>query len=191
MNRSIIWLLALALVTPVYAATLDDLSWMAGHWAKRADGASSEEVWTAPALDVTDGAGPGRVEWGFPECRDIGAAYDANADGIVGCSELPDCGGPLDLLSPVLLAVHDLAENQESDELLGPSSVVATMVDVLPQSRNVIPDSAVVTIDWRILPGSDDEMLMDRVREAIVESTGGRLSNDQEAFRRAWLGSQQ
>jgi acetylornithine deacetylase/succinyl-diaminopimelate desuccinylase-like protein len=73
----------------------------------------------------------------------------------------------LDLLGDVLAGIRDLAEDQPSDPILGASSLIATMVDVLPESRNVIPDSAVVTIDWRILPGSDDEMLENRVREAI------------------------
>ncbi len=73
----------------------------------------------------------------------------------------------LDLLGDVLAGIRDLAESQKSVPVLGQSSLVATMVDVLPQSRNVIPDSAVVTIDWRILPGDDDESLMARVRDAL------------------------
>ncbi len=46
---------------------------------------------------------------------------------------------------------------------------MATMIDVLPESRNVIPDSAVVTIDWRILPGDDDASLVARVEQAIAD----------------------
>ncbi len=78
----------------------------------------------------------------------------------------------LDLLGPVLEGIRDLAGRQESDPVLGASSLVATMVDVLPQSRNVIPDSAVVTIDWRILPGDDDTSLMARVRDAVSARVG-------------------
>ena len=33
----------------------------------------------------------------------------------------------------------------------------------------MIPDSAIVTIDWRILPGDDDTSLIARVREAIKD----------------------
>lgn len=73
----------------------------------------------------------------------------------------------LDLLGDVLASLRDLADEQESDPVLGRSSLVATMIDVLPESRNVIPDSAVVTIDWRILPGDDDASLIGRVEEAI------------------------
>jgi putative selenium metabolism hydrolase len=74
----------------------------------------------------------------------------------------------LDLLGPVLAGIRDLVDRQESDPVLGPSSLVATMVDVLPESRNVIPDSAVVTVDWRILPGDSDESLKGRLHEAIA-----------------------
>jgi acetylornithine deacetylase/succinyl-diaminopimelate desuccinylase-like protein len=42
------------------------------------------------------------------------------------------------------------------------------MVDVLPESRNVIPDSVVVTIDWRVLPGDDHESLLARIAAAIA-----------------------
>ena len=78
----------------------------------------------------------------------------------------------LDLLGDVLAGIRDLAEHQEADPVLGRSSLVATMVDVLPQSRNVIPDSAVVTVDWRILPGDDDESLTRRLRESIHARVG-------------------
>jgi putative selenium metabolism hydrolase len=88
--------------------------------------------------------------------------------GLAGHASVPArAHNALDLLGDVLAGIRDLAEDQPSDPILGASSLIATMVDVLPESRNVIPDSAVVTIDWRILPGSDDEMLENRVREAI------------------------
>ena len=74
----------------------------------------------------------------------------------------------MDLLGDVLAAVRELALDQASDPVLGPASLVATMVDVLPESRNVIPDLAVVTIDWRVLPGDDDDALVSRMRSAIA-----------------------
>jgi succinyl-diaminopimelate desuccinylase len=73
----------------------------------------------------------------------------------------------LDLLGPALAAVADLAESQESDEVLGRSTLVPTMVDVLPQTRNVIPDKVIIAVDWRILPGDDDTSLISRVRAAL------------------------
>ncbi|MAR45226.1 MAG: hypothetical protein CME03_03725 [Gemmatimonadaceae bacterium] len=96
------------------------------------------------------------------------AEIEVSVTGLAGHASVPRrAHNALDLVGDVLGSIRDLAENQPSDPLLGASSLIATMIDVLPESRNVIPDSAVVTIDWRILPGSDDESLMSLVREAI------------------------
>jgi succinyl-diaminopimelate desuccinylase len=92
--------------------------------------------------------------------------------GRAGHASVPEAAhNALDLLGDVLAAIRDLSERQEADPVLGRSSLVATMVDVLPESRNVIPDSVVVAIDWRILPGDDDASLIRRVHDAI----GGRV----------------
>jgi succinyl-diaminopimelate desuccinylase len=89
--------------------------------------------------------------------------------GVAGHASAPErAANALDLLSDVLLAVRDLAANQGTDEVLGTASLITTMVDVLPQSRNVIPDQVIVALDWRILPGDDHESLLRRVREAIA-----------------------
>ncbi|MDX1646337.1 MAG: M20/M25/M40 family metallo-hydrolase [Longimicrobiales bacterium] len=96
------------------------------------------------------------------------AEVEVAISGTAGHASAPErASNPLDLLGEVLSAVRDLSARQPVDPVLGSSSLVATMVDVLPQSRNVIPDSAVVTIDWRILPGDDDASLITRVEEAI------------------------
>ena len=88
--------------------------------------------------------------------------------GIAGHASAPQrASNALDLLGDALAAVRDLADEQESDPVLGPATVVATTVDVLPESRNVIPDSVVVTLDWRILPGDDGPSLVERVRSAL------------------------
>jgi len=90
--------------------------------------------------------------------------------GLAGHASAPDrAHNALDLLSDVLAAVRELGANQGSaDAVLGTASVVTTMVDVLPESRNVIPDKVVVVLDWRILPSDDDVSLLVRVREAIA-----------------------
>lgn len=101
------------------------------------------------------------------------AEVEVAITGLAGHASAPDrARNALALLGPVLAGIEDLAGRQESDPVLGRSSLVATMVDVLPQSRNVIPDSAVVTIDWRILPGDNDKSLMARVRAAIAPRIG-------------------
>ena len=57
-----------------------------------------EEYW-GPPFDVVDNAGPGVVEWGFPDCPGL-SLYDVDVprDGVQ-CDELP-CGGELSLISP-------------------------------------------------------------------------------------------
>jgi len=96
------------------------------------------------------------------------AEVEVAINGVAGHASVPArARNALDLVGEVLGAIRDLANQQESVPILGPSSLIATMIDVLPQSRNVIPDSAVVTIDWRILPDDDDESLCARVTQAI------------------------
>jgi succinyl-diaminopimelate desuccinylase len=101
------------------------------------------------------------------------AEVEVAISGLAGHASVPGrAHNALDLLGDVLAGIRDLADHQASDAVLGRSSLVATMVDVLPQSRNVIPDSAVVTVDWRILPGDDDESLTRRLRESIAARVG-------------------
>ena len=96
------------------------------------------------------------------------AEMEVAITGLAGHASAPDrAHNALDLVGGVLAAIRDLSGQQEADPVLGRSTLIATMIDVLPQSRNVIPDSAVVTIDWRILPGDTDETLLGRVREAV------------------------
>jgi succinyl-diaminopimelate desuccinylase len=101
------------------------------------------------------------------------AEVEVAVSGLAGHASVPGrARNALDLLGDVLAGIRDLSEHQASDPVLGRSSLVATMVDVLPQSRNVIPDSVVVTVDWRILPGDDDESLTRRLRESIAARVG-------------------
>ncbi len=101
------------------------------------------------------------------------AELEVAIHGVAGHASVPSqARNALDLLGDVLAAVRDLAARQETDPVLGAASLVATMVDVLPQSRNVIPDSVVLTVDWRVLPGDDDASLLARVREAIGARMG-------------------
>lgn len=69
----------------------------------------------------------------------------------------------------VLEAVRVLAQDDRTDPLLGRSTVVASMIDVLPQSRNVIPDYAAVVLDWRVLPGTDDTAMLAAVEAALAQ----------------------
>ncbi|MBM4182615.1 MAG: M20/M25/M40 family metallo-hydrolase [Gemmatimonadetes bacterium] len=92
--------------------------------------------------------------------------------GVAGHASVPErASNALDLLGDVLAGVRDVAGARTSDPVLGPESLVATMVDVRPETRNVIPDLVVVAVDWRVLPGADGPALLARVRKAI----GGRI----------------
>jgi putative selenium metabolism hydrolase len=94
-------------------------------------------------------------------------------EGVAGHASVPGrASNALDLLGPALAAVRDLAEDQESDPVLGASSLVATMVDVRPETRNVIPDHVVVAVDWRVLPGATEAALVKRLRERLRERAG-------------------
>jgi putative selenium metabolism hydrolase len=96
------------------------------------------------------------------------AELEIAIQGSAGHASVPErASNALDLVGEVLAAVRDLEASQESDEVLGRSSAVATMVDVRPETRNVIPDDVVVTVDWRILPGDSDESLLERLQAAV------------------------
>jgi acetylornithine deacetylase/succinyl-diaminopimelate desuccinylase-like protein len=88
--------------------------------------------------------------------------------GLAGHASAPDrAKNALDLVPAVLRALAYLAERQKHDPVLGTASLVATGIDVLPESRNVVPDEVVVVVDWRVLPGNTDEELLQEVRESV------------------------
>ena len=90
------------------------------------------------------------------------------AHGLAGHASAPDrARNALDLLPAILAGVRDLAARQESDAVLGVSSVVATGVDAVPASLNVIPDRVTVTLDWRVLPEDTGQSLVARARESL------------------------
>jgi succinyl-diaminopimelate desuccinylase len=124
---------------------------------------------------LESGVTPGAVIIGEATRGDICIGHRGRAEvevvitGLAGHASAPDrARNALDLVGDVLLAVRDVAEGLPADAALGRSTVVTTMVDVLPQSRNVIPDHVVVALDWRTLPGEDDDTLLRRVRDALA-----------------------
>ncbi len=94
--------------------------------------------------------------------------------GLAGHASAPDrARNALDLVPGVLVALKTLAERQDTDPVLGPATLAPTTVDVLPESRNVIPDQVAIVVDWRVLPDSTDEMLLASVEEAVRRELGG------------------
>jgi putative selenium metabolism hydrolase len=94
-------------------------------------------------------------------------------EGVAGHASAPDrARNPLDLLGAVLEAVHELGRHRASDPVLGEETLVATMVDVRPETRNVIPDLVVVAVDWRMLPGANQASLIARLTDALHTKIG-------------------
>jgi acetylornithine deacetylase/succinyl-diaminopimelate desuccinylase-like protein len=76
----------------------------------------------------------------------------------------------------VLSAVRDVAGARSNDPVLGAESLVATMVEVSPETRNVIPDRVVVAVDWRVLPGAEDHALVARMRGSVEQRVASSTS---------------
>lgn len=125
----------------------------------------------------TGGVTPGAVIIGEATRGDVCIGHRGRGEievvlhGVAGHASAPErARNALDLLPHVLGAISDLAAMQAeaTDPVLGPATVVATGVeDVLPESRNVIPDRAVVAVDWRVLPGTTEEAMIRSVEDAL------------------------
>jgi succinyl-diaminopimelate desuccinylase len=101
------------------------------------------------------------------------AELEVVIEGLAGHASAPDrARNPLDLVGAVLDAVRDVARHRASDPVLGEETLVATMVDVRPETRNVIPDQVVVAVDWRMLPGADEAGLVARLSAAVEARIG-------------------
>ena len=99
--------------------------------------------------------------------------------GLAGHASAPSRAlNALSLLPAVLEGCWELRGDQPTDPVLGTATVAPTSVETLPETRNVIPDRVTVALDWRILPGTDAETLLARVREVI----GARLPDLPDGF---------
>ena len=128
-----------------------------------------------------NGLDPAAVIIGESTNGDVALGHRGRAEveivirGLAGHASAPDrARNVLDLVPAVLQGVLDLQQDQAADEVLGYASVIATDVTTTPESRNVIPDLAVVSLDWRILPSDDEESLLARVREKIQPHIDGQ-----------------
>ena len=59
---------------------------------------------------------------------------------------------PVDLLPAVLAALKKYAEQLPSHPVLPRSTVVPTIIETWPSSRNMVPEEVRILIDWRTLP---------------------------------------
>ena len=130
--------------------------------------------WGMEELFRAEEVSPGAVIIGESTRGDITTGHRGRAEieivirGLAGHASAPErARNALDLMPQLLAAVNALAADQPSDPVLGPASLVATSVEVYPESRNVIPDEVVVVLDWRVLPASTDEGLLREVQRAV------------------------
>ena len=107
------------------------------------------------------------------------AELEVVIQGLAGHASAPSRAlNALALLPAVLEGCWELRGDQPCDPVLGAATVTPTSVEALPESRNVIPDRVTVVLDWRILPDTEEEALLARVREVI----GVRLPDLPEGF---------
>lgn len=135
--------------------------------------------WGMAYLLESGAVAPGAVIIGEATAGDIAIGHRGRAEleirihGVAGHASAPErAKNALDLVPAALAAVRDLAASLEADPVLGPATVTATAIEVSPGSRNVIPDLAVVVLDWRTLPGLSQEDHVRRVEEALARRMG-------------------
>jgi acetylornithine deacetylase/succinyl-diaminopimelate desuccinylase-like protein len=130
--------------------------------------------WGMEYLLESRGVRPAAVIIGEATQGDITTGHRGRAEveivlrGLAGHASAPErAKNSLDLVPAVLKALQELAGSQPRDPVLGPATLVPTGVEARPESRNVVPDEAVVVVDWRVLPGKDDDELLGTVEGVI------------------------
>ncbi|HEU4881001.1 MAG TPA: M20/M25/M40 family metallo-hydrolase [Longimicrobium sp.] len=90
--------------------------------------------------------------------------------GLAAHASAPERGcNPNDALPYVLLALHELSAAQPRHPVLGPATLAPTVVETWPKSGNVIPDRIRVTLDWRVLPGWNEDAAVQALRTLLAE----------------------
>ncbi|HEX6694862.1 MAG TPA: M20/M25/M40 family metallo-hydrolase [Longimicrobiales bacterium] len=118
---------------------------------------------------------PGAVIIGEATNGDICVGHRGRAEiiidvvGIAGHASAPErARNPLDVLPLVLPALSSFAASLDTvDPLLGRSTAVPTAIETLPRSRNVIPDTARVVVDWRVLPHITADAAVEMIRSHL------------------------
>ncbi len=133
--------------------------------------------WGMETLIGSGSVKPSAVIIGESTHGDIAIGHRGRAEveivirGLAGHASAPDrARNALDLVPMILAGVEALAGQQETDPVLGPSTLVATGVTARPESPNVIPDEVVVVLDWRILPSDTEESLLSRLEAALART---------------------
>jgi succinyl-diaminopimelate desuccinylase len=143
---------------------------------------------------------PGAVILGEATALDLCTGHRGHAElaveihGVASHASTPERGrNPNDVLPHVLLALHELSAAQPSHPVLGRATLTPTVVECWPKSGNVVPERVRVTLDWRVLPGWEEERAVADIRALLagrvpaaegirVEVLPGRVTH------RAWTG---
>jgi succinyl-diaminopimelate desuccinylase len=133
--------------------------------------------WGMSHLMASGAVRPGAVIIGEATAGDVCIGHRGRAEmvvevtGVAGHASAPERArnplAALPALLPALLGFNDAVAALE-DPALGRSSAAPTMVETLPRSRNVIPDRALVVVDWRVLPGLLPDSALALLREDLA-----------------------
>lgn len=107
---------------------------------------------------------PGAVVLGEATAGDLCIGHRGHAEleveihGRAGHASAPDrARNPAFALPGVLQALAEFARTLPTDPVLGAETLTPTVVETFPPSRNAVPELARVVIDWRVLPGWDED----------------------------------
>jgi succinyl-diaminopimelate desuccinylase len=84
---------------------------------------------------------------------------------------------PVDLLPAVLAALTKYAEQIPSHEVLPRSTLVPTIIETWPTSRNMVPEEVRILIDWRTLPLARQYSTVDGLRHFLQSELNGNSTD--------------
>jgi acetylornithine deacetylase/succinyl-diaminopimelate desuccinylase-like protein len=79
---------------------------------------------------------------------------------------------PARLLPAVLQALQKFAEHLPAHAVLPRSTVVPTIIETWPQSRNMVPEEVRILVDWRVLPASGKDNPLEALRRFLLAELG-------------------
>jgi succinyl-diaminopimelate desuccinylase len=130
--------------------------------------------WGMAHMMATGGVKPAAIIIGEATNGDICIGHRGRAEiiieiqGVAAHASAPErARNPLHGLGAVIDALDVFAQRLDKDAALGASTAAPTMIETVPRSRNVIPDRARITLDWRVLPGMLPDDALRRVREHL------------------------
>ena len=120
--------------------------------------------WGMAHLMEESGIRPGVVVLGEATAGDLCIGHRGHAEleveihGRAGHASAPDrARNPAHALPGVLQALAAFAQTLPTDPVLGAETLTPTVVETFPPSRNAVPELARVVIDWRVLPGWNED----------------------------------